>query len=93
MCRQESLRLILAQHPVTSAYNTPVYSNLAYQLLAMAYEGITGEVFAEAVYSHVARPLNLTRSFWDAPANDPNIISVPFDNGTPAEWSMGIQNP
>jgi CubicO group peptidase (beta-lactamase class C family) len=59
----------------------------------MAYEGITGETFEQAFYEHVAKPLNLTRSFWDAPANDSNEIRISFlSTGAPAEWSLGIQN-
>jgi CubicO group peptidase (beta-lactamase class C family) len=75
---------------VTSVYQTATYSNEAFVLLALAYEGITGEPFAEAFYNNLAKPLNLTRSFWVAPSDDPNEVRIPFSTGVPAEWSIGL---
>ncbi len=91
--RAESIQLILSQHPVSSTDQTASYSNVAFQLLALAYEAITCETLEKAFYHHVARPLDLSRSFWDAPpANDSNELRLPLGPGVEAEWNLGIQN-
>jgi CubicO group peptidase (beta-lactamase class C family) len=59
----------------------------------MAYEGITGEKFGDAFDAHVAKPLKLTRSFWDASANDSNALFFPLTDGLPVNWSLGPLNP
>ena len=72
----EFLRLIEAQNPVASSWDTPIYSNEAFQLLAMAFENITGEAISDAFESGLVEPLNLKRSFWKPPVNDSNAIVV-----------------
>jgi CubicO group peptidase (beta-lactamase class C family) len=72
----EFLRLIEAQNPVASSWETPIYSNEAFQLLAMAFENITGEAISDAFESGLMEPLNLKRSFWKPPSNDSNAVVV-----------------
>ncbi|KAK3393749.1 beta-lactamase/transpeptidase-like protein [Podospora didyma] len=73
--RAEALELILQKPPVTSTYHTPIYSNMAFQLLAYAVESITGEAFATLVDQHILKPLSLTRTFLSTPPlDDSNVV-------------------
>ncbi|KEF57061.1 uncharacterized protein A1O9_07251 [Exophiala aquamarina CBS 119918] len=72
----EFLRFIEAQTPVAASWDTPIYSNEAFQLLGMAFENITGEAISDSFKSDIAKPLDLKRSFWTPPINDANAMVV-----------------
>ncbi|KAK5051535.1 hypothetical protein LTR84_003187 [Exophiala bonariae] len=70
----EFLRYIEAQNPAAPSWQTPIYSNEAFQLLGLAFENITGESLSDAFKSGIAKPLGLKRTFWSPPANDSNAM-------------------
>lgn len=58
------------RHPVYAPSTAPIYSNVAYQILAYALENITGVAFATSVNDGLFTPLNLTGSSWTVPASN-----------------------
>ena len=67
--------MISRSYPISPSYHTPVYSNMAFQLLAYAVEKITGKAFSSLVEKNLLKPLKLTRTFLTKP-NDTNAILV-----------------
>ena len=70
-------------HPITAASNTPVYSNIAFQILSYAIEAMTSRSFEDSLKQAVLRPLNMTRTYLEPPKNIDNAI-IPTDPG--ASW-------
>ena len=68
--------MILKRRPVLPASQTPMYSNMAYQLLAYAVENITGQAFPAMVEENLIKPLRLTRTFLSPPLNDTDAVTV-----------------
>src|SRR3569833_1962383 len=73
-------------HPITAAFQTPIYSNIGYQILAYVLEEITNKTFADAFRSSLLHPLNLTRTSLEAPATEDNVI-IPIDPST-SWWNL-----
>lgn len=84
----EALTLITSRQPVAHTYHTPIYSNMAFQLLGYAIEAITGEAFSETVNKYLIEPLKLARTFYFSPGNDTNAVIV--DGWT---RDLGDENP
>ena len=78
--------------PAFASGETPAYSNVAFQLLAYAYEEISGKVFATGLQSTVLTPLGLTRTSYTAPAASLGVIPGSVSD---TEWSfsMGEESP
>jgi len=70
------MAMVLDRRPITSTSRTPIYSNMAFQLLAYAVENITGQSFANLVHEYLLKPLNLERTLLDNPVNDTNAVVV-----------------
>lgn len=68
--------MILKTWPVLPAYHTPIYSNMAFQILAYAVENITGQDFATLVDEELLKPLGLTRTFLSTVSNDTDAVIV-----------------
>ena len=83
---------MLEQNPVAPSWQTPVYGSETYQLLAMAYENITGEVFADAFKTGLVDPLGLKRTFWTWPGNDSNAVWDDSKGVNMYEASLGLEN-
>ncbi|KAK2676807.1 Beta-lactamase-related [Fusarium oxysporum f. sp. vasinfectum] len=60
--------------PITSTANTPVYSNVAYQILAYALEGMTRKPFKKSFQSSLLDPLSMKRTGLEAPKNKENAM-------------------
>ncbi|KAL9570376.1 hypothetical protein ACKAV7_005487 [Fusarium commune] len=60
--------------PITSTANTPVYSNLAYQILAYALEGMTRKPFKKSFQSSLLDPLSMKRTGLEAPKSKDNAM-------------------
>ncbi|KAI1339866.1 beta-lactamase/transpeptidase-like protein [Xylariaceae sp. FL0016] len=73
------------QHPVTTPFNTPIYSNAAFQILGYALENITGQSIPELMQSLLIDSLGLTSTSYTVPAAS-NASIIPF-NGTWSWWS------
>ena len=74
--RLEAMEMILRKQPVFPAYQSPTYSNMAFQLLAYAIENITGQAFPAMVEDELLTPLGLTRTFLSVPSNDTDAVVV-----------------
>ncbi|PNP80895.1 hypothetical protein FNYG_05710 [Fusarium nygamai] len=60
--------------PVTSTANTPVYSNVAYQILSYALEGMTRKPFKKSFQSSLTEPLSMKRTSLEAPKSKENAM-------------------
>jgi CubicO group peptidase (beta-lactamase class C family) len=78
---------------VATSWQTPVYSNEAYELLAQAYLRITGETLGTAFQTGMVNPLNLTRTFWTPPKNDSNMVRVDMEPDGTYEMDLGAEDP
>lgn len=72
--------------PITSTANTPVYSNVAYQILAYALEGMTGKPFSKSFRSSLLNPLSMRRTSLEAPKRKDNAM-VP-ENEQLSWWNI-----
>ncbi|KAJ9604586.1 hypothetical protein H2200_010699 [Cladophialophora chaetospira] len=90
--REEAIRLLLKQNPIAPSWQTPVYGSETYQLMAMAYENISGEPFAEAFRTGLVVPLGLKRTFWTWPGNDSNAVWADPKEANTWESSLGLEN-
>jgi CubicO group peptidase (beta-lactamase class C family) len=78
--------------PAFASGETPAYSNVAFQLIAYAFEEITGKTFATALQESVLTPLGLTKTSYTAPAASLGVIPGTLEK---TEWSfeMGEESP
>ncbi|KAF5642049.1 beta-lactamase-like 1 [Fusarium sp. NRRL 52700] len=72
--------------PITSTANTPVYSNVAYQILAYALEGMTKKPFNKSFQSSLLDPLSMKRTSLEAPKSKENAM-IP-ENEQLSSWNM-----
>ncbi|KAF5252026.1 hypothetical protein FANTH_2980 [Fusarium anthophilum] len=74
--RKEFFQGIMAQgfFPVAATANTPVYSNVAYQILAYALEGMTRKPFNKSFQSSLLDPLSMRRTSLEAPKSKENAM-------------------
>ncbi|KAH8658115.1 beta-lactamase/transpeptidase-like protein [Xylariales sp. PMI_506] len=94
--KYESLRFIQQQNAVTRPWVSPVYSNEAFQILAMAVENITGEDFGKSFQEAIIKRLGLTKTFWRRPQDMSDIIDVKLDDpieGHAFDYDLGIYTP
>ncbi|KAK5094147.1 hypothetical protein LTR70_004281 [Exophiala xenobiotica] len=74
-------------HPAsTQPSTTPIYSDAAFCLLALALEKITGKSFADTVQESILSPLNISATTVGTPASDTNAV-IP-DNVTTSGWQI-----
>jgi CubicO group peptidase (beta-lactamase class C family) len=79
-------------YPAVAVAGTPIYSNVAYQILAYAMQTITGKNVTNSLDDALVGPLNLTRTFYTTP--DPSIGVIPGTlSGTEWSYNMGIEGP
>lgn len=71
------------QNPIVASYETPVYSNTAFQILGYALENITGQPMHELFDQHLVEPLGLTSTSYRQPPSPDNSI-VPYN--TSISW-------
>ncbi|KAI1134798.1 beta-lactamase/transpeptidase-like protein [Hypoxylon sp. FL0543] len=74
-------------YPSLAPFQTPAYSNVAFQLLGYALETITGETFQTLVEDTVIKPLGLNRTFLHAPEDSLGIIPGDHDE---TGWAFDI---
>jgi hypothetical protein len=76
------------QHPVSSPFNTPSYSNAGYQILGYVVENITGQSMADLFQKDLVEPLGLNGTYYGTPPNADNGF-VPF-NTTISWWDFDM---
>ncbi|MCJ1437888.1 hypothetical protein MMC27_007275 [Xylographa pallens] len=71
LCGREAfLNYLVKQHPAFPTSTTPIYSNIAFQILAYALENITNSTFESMFNDGIVQPLNLTHTTYTQPQND-----------------------
>jgi CubicO group peptidase (beta-lactamase class C family) len=65
-----------------------VYSNLAYQILAYALEGMTGKSFEKSLKSSLLGPLSMKRTTLEAPKDKKNAM-IP-ENELLSTWNVTL---
>ncbi|MCJ1388123.1 hypothetical protein MMC18_000968 [Xylographa bjoerkii] len=79
--RAAFLNSLVKQHPAFPTSTTPIYSNIAFQILAYALENITNSIF-ESMFNHaIVLPLNLNHTTYTQPQNDSSSV-IPSDPTT-----------
>ncbi|RMJ19119.1 hypothetical protein CDV36_001176 [Fusarium kuroshium] len=73
---------------LTSTSNTPIYSNLAFQILGYVLEAMTNKTFEESLHSSLLEPLGLGRTSLEAPKNKSNA-AIP-GNETASWWDLTL---
>lgn len=69
---------MFAQYPVVPSWHTPIYSNVAYSLLAFALENITGQAFNSTFQSSIIEPLKLNATYTSPPSDTSNAF-IPYN--------------
>jgi CubicO group peptidase (beta-lactamase class C family) len=84
------------KHPVYAPSTSPIYSNVAYQILAYALEGITGQPFERMLDCDIINKLNLTHTSLKTPRNSsfgviPNSITPSsLSSETTSGWNQQL---
>ncbi|RAH73667.1 serine hydrolase domain-containing protein [Aspergillus aculeatinus CBS 121060] len=82
----------LKRHPVVPTASAPVYSNAAFQILGYALEAMTGQSYQTLLSRDLIRPLNLTRSSYNKPADRLGVIPGDVET-TWWTYSLGDETP
>ena len=75
------------------SFNTPVYGNVPFQILAYALEAITQKPYADIFDSSLRKPLGLSRTSLEPPQDADNAL---IPGGKSESWwdvSMGDGSP
>lgn len=79
------------QHPVFAPFQTPSYSNAAFQILAYALESITNQTLETLFDTHLVTALNLTATSYTVPRTiNANANTVIPYNTTTSWWSADL---
>ncbi|RGP73957.1 beta-lactamase 2 [Fusarium sporotrichioides] len=74
---------IRKSHPVEVAFETPIYSNVGYQIMSYALQNITGSSFPDILSRQLILPLGLNSTSYSKPASTDSSV-IP---GTPgSSW-------
>lgn len=89
--KEEILTGFAKRNPVYAPFTTPVYSNMAYALLGLVIEAVTGQSYEDAVRSLIFDPLGMDRTSVTLPSQS-NQGVIPLGE---SEWefSLGVLAP
>lgn len=83
----ESFQLLLQHPPVFEAWDSPSYSNIAYQLIGYVLEARIGKNYSEIIKDSIFKPLNMTHASVTAPSSTDGIV---VGNNTDVfNWDVG----
>ena len=68
----------------------PIYSNVAFQILAYAIEGITNKTYPEAFRSAIMEPLNLTNTYITAPNITEGLNAIIPGGEIESQWAVAV---
>ncbi len=79
-----------ARHPVYPPFATPAYSNVAFSLLGLALEVITGREYEDVIRNDIFMPLGMTHSSVLKPRDSDGVIPIGISG-----WAInqGYYNP
>lgn len=84
--RQSFFEALKIRDPVYQPGTTPICSDAAFCLLALALEKITGKSFADTMQESILSPLNISATSVGTPASDTNAV-IPADAST-SGWQI-----
>jgi hypothetical protein len=73
--------------PIFATFQTPVYSNSAFQILSYALESITGQDFGTLMEDGLFKPLNLSNTSYTQPDDSLGVI---VGNKTSTYWDSNL---
>ncbi|KAK5451815.1 hypothetical protein LTS15_007538 [Exophiala xenobiotica] len=91
--RAQFLRGVIEHPPVYPSYATPTYSNLAYAILGLAYENITGRSILDGQRDTFINKLGMTSTTPTVPGPDADAIIPRNDSFALFTYDIGIQGP
>lgn len=74
-------------YPVAAPMEHPQYSNVAFTLIALAMEKVTGKNYSEAIDAFVSGPLNMLNTY-PSPGDDSKAVIPPMDNSWGANYGL-----
>ncbi|KAI9732550.1 MAG: hypothetical protein M1834_003885 [Cirrosporium novae-zelandiae] len=86
--REDFFRGFVQRDAVLAPFTTPIYSNVAFQILGYALENITGDSFQSMLEADLFKPLKLKRSSYSTPSNSSMGI-IPIDMTT-SYWNANL---
>ncbi|KAI1857499.1 hypothetical protein JX265_011234 [Neoarthrinium moseri] len=93
LCNREQFFTGIAKfYPSVAPFQTPTYSDIAFQLLGYALEQITGKDYQSLLQDTVLTPLNLTNTFYKVPKQALGIIPGSA-NATKWSFQLGDEAP
>ncbi len=66
----------------------PIYSNVAFQILAHAIEDLTNKSFEDAFRSSIVDPLSLNGTYLTTPKPTPNLNGIIPSNQMYIPWNL-----
>jgi len=89
----EFLQGVIDHPPVFPSYTTPSYSNLAYAILGLAYENITGKSLSDGMRDLYHDKLGMTSTTPTAPGDGSDAVIPRNDSYAIFTYDIGIQRP
>lgn len=84
---------ILEERPVVPTWHTPIYSNIAFQILSYALENITAIPFNQSFRKGIITPLGLKDTFLQLPPTTNKSI-IPYNQSwSNYDWNMRDEAP
>ncbi|KAL8347443.1 hypothetical protein RB601_003117 [Gaeumannomyces tritici] len=77
--KEQLLKAMLTLRPVAEPMAKPVYSNIAFTILAYAVEAATGMNYTQQLAHFLTGPFNMTNTF-PSPGNDSLAVIPPMEN-------------
>lgn len=81
------------RHPIFAASTTPIYGNVAFQLLAYALENISGRPYSALLEERVLRPLDLSRTSTTPPLDESECVIPGTPSSTLWDYDFGEVGP
>ncbi|KIW11614.1 hypothetical protein PV08_10916 [Exophiala spinifera] len=91
--RAQFLQGVIEHPPVFPSYTTPSYSNLAYAILGLAYENITGKSLSDGMRDLYHDKLGMTSTTPTAPGDGSDAVIPRNDSYAIFTYDIGIQRP
>jgi len=89
----ETLQGIISHPPAFKSYATPAYSNLAYLLLGLVYEEITGRTIDDGQTDVFHNKLGATSSYPRPPTVDVDAVIPYNDSFALFSYDLGLLSP
>ncbi|RYO81965.1 hypothetical protein DL766_009364 [Monosporascus sp. MC13-8B] len=90
-CTKQQLLLgMKTSHPLAPPHSRPIYSNIAYTILAYALESSTGRNYTQLLHSLITRPLHMPSTFPSGLGNDSLAVIPPVPNSWGSDYGDNV---